>query len=67
MDVILLSRIQFALTTVFHIIFQVLTIGLTPYFQLYSPGSGMDSDCRHGACLLQLPGVSRIIFEKVYK
>ena len=31
MDVIVLSRIQFALTTMFHILFPVLTIGLALY------------------------------------
>lgn len=31
MDVVLLSRIQFALTTMFHILFPVLTIGLALY------------------------------------
>ena len=31
MDVVLLSRIQFAVTTMFHILFPVLTIGLALY------------------------------------
>ena len=34
MDVILLSRIQFAVTTMFHILFPTLTIGLSPYLVL---------------------------------
>ncbi|HUL38458.1 MAG TPA: cytochrome ubiquinol oxidase subunit I, partial [Thermodesulfobacteriota bacterium] len=31
MDALLLSRIQFAVTTMFHILFPVLTIGLALY------------------------------------
>src|SRR4030066_2004162 len=34
MDVILLSRIQFAVTTMFHILFPTLTIGLGAYLVL---------------------------------
>ena len=34
MDVVLLSRIQFALTTMFHILFPALTIGLSPFLVL---------------------------------
>ncbi len=39
MDVILLSRIQFAQTTVFHVIFQVLTIGLAHTFNFIHQGA----------------------------
>jgi hypothetical protein len=62
MDVVLLSRIQFGMTTAFHIVFSTLTIGLLFFIaenERGQEGRALILPVILGVHLLQLPDISR--------